>query len=80
MAERIKWADVPIVYIPPRPTVHCPGCRHHRHTFVRSEATGDGTVTRKMICNRCSEPFKIGIDPELPIYGNGEFDPAIMEP
>jgi hypothetical protein len=68
-----EWADVPaiVVYAPA-----CPSCRALRPIIVRSEANGDGSTTRKAICRRCSERFKIIV--ELPDFGNSDFDTATI--
>ena len=64
--KRVDWSAVPIVF------VTLPTCRHcgsPDYTTSRSEASDDGSTTRKAICDRCSRPFKICC--ELPESGNG---------
>ena len=68
----VDWANTEIVTVD-IPT--CPRCLFRgrvesRNIAVRSEANGDGTRTRKVICCCCSTPFRILF--ELPEGGNGE--------
>jgi hypothetical protein len=58
------WHNVPCVFIV---APHCPVCFAGRPIIVRSEANGDGSKTRKAVCRRCSEKFKIVV--ELPEFG-----------
>ena len=60
-----SWTDAPcITVVAPA----CPICRALRPIIVRTEQNGDGSVTRKSVCRRCSERFKIVV--ELPEFGN----------
>lgn len=71
MAE--SWTDAPCIFIE---APACPACQALRPIIVRSEANGDGSTTRKAICRRCSERFKIVV--ELPEFGNSENEDAIL--
>lgn len=63
--RRIDWSAVPLVFIPVvRPT--CPHCGSQRLTIVRSEKGGDGSVSRKCVCNRCSKPLLVVVEPTEP--------------
>ena len=67
MAQRIDWTDAEIVTIP-RPIIpraQCPFCAHDHHVITKSDTSADGSVTRKVICNRCSSFFVVIVDPEL---------------
>jgi hypothetical protein len=63
------WQDAPLVFIT---AAACPACGAGKPLIVRSEANGDGSTTRKAICRRCSERFKIVV--ELPEFGSDEDD------
>jgi hypothetical protein len=69
MPEQVRWQDCPIVFVT---LPACPYCGTTGFITVRSEANGDGSVTRKSVCRRCSERFKLVI--ELPNSGNHDFD------
>ena len=60
--QRIDWRAVNEVVYVTLPT--CPSCGATEHVIVRSEANGDGSTTRKAICQWCRSPFKICV--ELP--------------
>jgi len=64
-----SWADAPLTFVV---APHCPRCLALRPVIVRSEANGDGSVTRKAVCRRCSKKFKIVV--ELPDSGSSDFD------
>ena len=66
--ESTDWRDVPIVFIT---LPDCPHCHALEHIIVRSEATGDGGTSRKCVCKKCSQPFKIAV--ELPEIGKRDF-------
>lgn len=61
------WDDARCVHVT---AGHCPHCHCLKYVRVRSEANGDGTVTRKCVCERCSRRFKLVI--ELPETGNSD--------
>ena len=63
-----RWEDAPLVFVQ-RPT--CPHCGSGATPqTIRSEDNGDGSTTRKSVCARCGERFKVVI--ELPEIGNPE--------
>jgi hypothetical protein len=66
-AQPVAWADAPMVFVV-IPT--CPSCGSTRYSRVRTENGGDGSATKKVICNECSGAYKIVL--ELPESGNGE--------
>ena len=63
--EITNWADAPCCFVT---APSCSHCGHLEYITVRSEANGDGSVTRKAICRQCSGRFKIVV--ELPENGN----------
>jgi hypothetical protein len=63
-AARIDWQAAPYVFVV---APSCPHCGSAGYSKVRSEAGGDGSTTRKVICRGCSEPYRIVI--ELPDSG-----------
>lgn len=67
--DATPWASAPMVFVQ-IPT--CPGCGSTKHNRIRSEAAGDGSVTRKVVCTDCSTRFKIVL--ELPDTGNPDWD------
>lgn len=71
MAE--SWANTPVVFVM---APACPACAALRPIIIRSEANGDGSTTRKAVCRRCSERFKIVV--ELPEIGNTDFEDETM--
>lgn len=71
MAE--TWADAPTIFVT---APACPACNTPRPIIVRSEANGDGSMTRKAVCRRCSQRFKICV--ELPEFGNDVLDSDTM--
>jgi len=56
-----SWIDVPTVFIV---APSCPRCGALRPITIRSEQNGDGSVTRKAVCRRCSSRFKIVVEVE----------------
>ena len=67
------WSDVPCIFVE---APACPMCRMVRPIIIRSEQNGDGSVTRKAVCRRCSARFKIVV--ELPEIGKQDFDDGII--
>lgn len=73
MQTRIDWGRCPIVTIPPPPRAACPACGSLQHVITRSMPTeNDGSRTRKAICERCSSPFLIVVDPDVASDWQGE--------
>ncbi len=68
----IDWARQLTVFVE---LPACPFCGSLRPILIRSEQNGDGSVTRKAICRRCSKPFKICAEPPegLPDFGRDGF-------
>jgi hypothetical protein len=64
-----SWLTSPTIFLV---APACPHCRAPRPIIVRSEAGGDGSITRKCVCRRCSAKFKIVL--ELPNPGNDDGD------
>lgn len=63
------WADAPIVVVTRPACWHCGDLRPP--VIIRSEANGDGSVTRKVVCRRCSLRYKIVVEPPaVPTVGN----------
>ena len=70
-----SWDEVECVFIE---AVACPHCGSTKPITVRSEQNGDGSVTRKSICRRCSRRFKVVVEIsefELPPFGKAVFSP-----
>ncbi len=66
---RRDWRAAPVVTIPVYvPT--CP-CGATAYTHIRGEDNGDNSSTELVVCDRCSQPFKIVRERRFP---NGEFD------
>ena len=65
--RRTDWSKAPVVSVTV-PT--CPTCGSRQYRRTRTDANGDGSATRKVICRECSAPYKIAI--ELPETGNDE--------
>jgi hypothetical protein len=65
------WTACPLVFIP---MPACPACGAVRPITVRSEAGGDGSVSRKSVCRKCSTRFVIVAEPPLPEFGKAELD------
>jgi ribosomal protein L37AE/L43A len=65
--SRIDWSEAEIVFIR-RPI--CPFCRSPEYRRTKTEANGDDSTTRKVICAQCSAPYKICI--ETPVTGNDD--------
>lgn len=69
------WHNAEIVFVP---AVACPHCHATRLITVRSDRGGDGSVSRKSICRRCSMRFVVVIEPAeensepLPEFGSDE--------
>jgi len=55
------WQDCLCVFVE---APACPHCRSLRFVRVRSQAGGDGSVTRRCICAACSRRFNVVV--ELP--------------
>ena len=55
-SERIDWATVPMVF-----TVRtaCPECGCFGYKRSRTDSFSDHTVQKKVVCKRCSPPYKI---------------------
>jgi hypothetical protein len=70
------WSDTPTITIF---APQCPHCAALRPIIVRSEANGDGTVTRKATCRTCSKRFKIIVETLLPEFGNPDFPLANID-
>jgi hypothetical protein len=68
MPDNTPWAEVPPVTIY---RAACPRCWADEYHVVRSEANGDGSVTRKAVCDRCHRRFKIIVEP-LPEFGRDD--------
>lgn len=71
MASRYDWSAAPTITIfvhPPDPPSPCPACGHAKPIISRTEANGDGSSTRKAICRRCSQRFKVAV--EIASLGN----------
>ena len=64
--HRIDWAAVTSTVFVTVP--HCPECRSLDIERIRSEANGDGSLTRKTMCRSCGHVFKLVV--ELPFSGN----------
>lgn len=60
-----SWADAPRVFVT---LAACPNCGGVDHRIVRSEANGDGSVSRRAICESCSARFFVVA--EIPENGN----------
>ena len=60
-----SWADAPRVFVT---LATCPNCGGVDHRRVRTEANGDGSSNRKMICGTCGHRFFVVA--ELPESGN----------
>lgn len=56
------WQDVTTVFIT---ALHCPYCLGLRPILIRSEQNGDASQTRKYVCRRCSERFKLVVEPPV---------------
>lgn len=61
------WANVAYVFVT---APACTSCGSTDLLTIRSEANGDGSVTRKTVCRVCSTRFKVVV--ELPSCGNLE--------
>jgi hypothetical protein len=69
--ERTDWSKAPVVFVTV-PT--CPGCGSRQYHRTRTDANGDGSATRKVICRACVADRQSAIgDPKL------EFLPAHRE-
>jgi len=67
-----SWQDSPYVFIT-LPT--CPFCGSGSLITVRSESAGDGSVMRKTVCKKCSNRFRLVVEPgELPEFGRDDDD------
>lgn len=62
---RIKWADVPFVFVQ---APSCYYCGSNSYESTKSISAGDGATTRKAICRSCGEPFRICVE-QLPNFG-----------
>jgi len=62
-----SWADADYCYIE-IPTCRDPDCRSPEYMRVRSEAAGDGSRIKKVVCTKCGEKYKILL--ELPDSGS----------
>ena len=64
--RRVRWNDTPIAFVtlpPPPPPEPCPHCDSRTQPiYVRSDPQGDGSNLRKLICSKCSEPFRIVVE------------------
>ncbi len=68
-----SWDQVECVFVE---GISCPHCGATKPITVRSEQNGDGSITRKSICRRCSRRFKVVVEfseCELPSFGKAEF-------
>jgi len=62
----IKWDSVPIVFILPRPRARCPNCSSTDMQIIRvMPRESDGSKSRRCVCNKCSRPCVVVVDPEL---------------
>ncbi len=69
---RIDWSSTPLAFIEPPPP--CPHCDSRSPPiYVRAADQGDGSILRKLICQRCSGAFRI-VQEALPSSGNQECD------
>jgi hypothetical protein len=62
----LVWESAPFVFVP---KALCPFCLFDGYIRTRTEAGGDGSVTKKVVCKKCSKRYKIVV--ELPEPGNG---------
>lgn len=65
--RRTDWSKAPVVSVTV-PT--CPSCGSRQYHRTRTDANGDGSATRKVICREYSVLYKIAI--ELPDTGFDE--------
>ncbi len=74
MTDQTPWADVPCIELPVYRAA-CPFCGCESHKLDRSDPNGDGTRTRKAICDACRKRFKIVVTPQtLPAAGVWQLD------
>lgn len=74
---RDAWSDVEVIeWCQPA----CPHCRSPLNDRVRTEANGDGSVTRRLVCLGCYSRWKAVELPagSLPPGGSVELDIGIM--
>lgn len=71
--ESTNWTDAPLVFIQ---AATCPACGAGRPLTVRSAQGGDGSVSRRSVCRRCSQRFVVVVEfPEpLPDFGRDDLD------
>lgn len=74
MEKPEPWAETPWVFVR-RPT--CPTCGCPDYVRIRTERGDETSVTRKAVCRRCSQRYRILV--ELPETGNGRFDDGIIQ-
>jgi hypothetical protein len=56
----------------------CPRCGALGYHRLRSEASGDGSVTKRVVCRGCARKYLIVV--ELPETGKIDSDPGIITP
>ena len=60
------WLACPIVEVV-KPA--CPFCGHEAYIPNRTFQNGDGSTTRRCICERCSKPYIVAVEKLLPNFG-----------
>lgn len=74
MTTRIQWETTPAVFVY-RPA--CPHCGSERYVRTKTRDAGEGCATRFCICEGCSKPFKIIVEP-MPETGIAGFNPDMV--
>lgn len=64
--SRIDWQSAPAVTVP---IPSCPNCAATGMKIIRTEQGGDGSYSRKCVCDVCSEAFRVIFEPPLPLAG-----------
>ena len=75
---RDSWNDAPLLTVFVSPPAVCPQCCAAKPIIFRTEANGDGSSTRKCVCRRCSQRFKVVV--EIAKFGSDELVPKTLIP